>query len=31
VVAGMTNPAKTVRVTGVEPAVVEAWVGSLTG
>jgi uncharacterized protein (TIGR00251 family) len=31
VVAGMTNPAKTVRVTGVEPAAVEAWVGSLTG
>jgi uncharacterized protein (TIGR00251 family) len=31
VVAGMANPAKTVRVTGVEPGVLEAWVGSLTG
>lgn len=29
VVAGMTNPVKTVRVMGVERGVVEAWVGSL--
>lgn len=31
VVAGMTNPVKTVRVTGVERGVVKAWVGSLKG
>lgn len=31
VVAGMTNPVKTVRVVGVERGVVEAWVGSLKG
>ncbi len=29
VVMGMTNPEKTVRVSGVDAGVVEAWVGSL--
>lgn len=31
IVAGMTNPEKTVRVSGVEPVMVEAWVESLRG